>query len=113
MMEGFRDDFADFPEFVPDVENYLPSNCSYMCVDVVSPLICCLSLSILMLNIHSCKKNFDQFIENFQNSILKFSCTILTEAWLTSVRINIFFIFMVIIVMICIAISMEGVSNCL
>ena len=38
----------------------------------------------------SCKKNFDQFIENFQNCILKFSCIILTETWLTSYRDNIF-----------------------
>ena len=90
MMEGFLDDFADFPEFVPDVENSVPSNCSYACVEAVSPLICGLSLSILMLNIRSCKKNFDQFIENFQNCILKFSCIILTETWLTSGRDNIF-----------------------
>ena len=55
-MEAVSNDFADYPEFVPDLENYDPPICSYLNVDDLSPYICSLSLSICMLNIRSCKK---------------------------------------------------------
>ena len=89
-MERHTLNFQNYPEFDPDLENYVPPNCSYMCVDELSPFIFGVSLSILMINIRSCRRNFDHFIENFQNIILKFSCIILTETWLTSDLDNIF-----------------------
>ena len=75
--------FADFPEYVPDLDDYNVPNCSYLNVEDLSPFICSLALSLLMLNIRSCKKNFDNFIANFYNCIKYFSCIILTETWLT------------------------------
>ena len=80
------DYFDDYPEFVPDLENYVSPNCVYLNADDLSPLICSLSLSILMLNIRSCKKNFDSFIANFYNCINSFSCMIFTETWLSEDR---------------------------
>ena len=76
-------DFGDYPEFFPDIDNYVSPNCIYLNVDDLSPFICSLSLSILMLNIRSCKKNFDNFITNFYSCINKFSCIIFTETWLS------------------------------
>ena len=67
MVDDF--DFANFPEYVPDVVNYVAPNCVYLNVDDLSPFICSLSLSILMLNIRSLKKNFDNFIATFYDYV--------------------------------------------
>lgn len=90
MMNGLADDLLDYPEFVPDVENYVPSNCNYMNVEELSYLIFGVSLSILIINIRSCRKNFDHFIEHFQENLFKFSLIIFTETWLTPDYDNIF-----------------------
>ena len=46
-------DLADmndvYSEYVPDLENYIPSSCTYIGVDELSTLISSLSLSIFML----------------------------------------------------------------
>ena len=83
-------DFADFPEYVPNIENYVAPNCMYLNVDDLSPFICSLSLSILMLNIRSCKKNFDNFVANFHHCFQSFSVIIFTETWLTEERDGIY-----------------------
>ena len=85
-MESTADTFANYPEYVPDIDNFVSPKCSYVNVEDLSPFICTLSLSILMLNIRSCKKNFDHFIANFFNCIKSFSCIILTETWLSEER---------------------------
>ena len=106
------DYFDDYPEFVPDLENYVSPNCVYLNADDLSPLICSLSLSILMLNIRSCKKNFDSFIANFYNCINSFSCMIFTETWLSEDRIKCI-ISQVFIAVIYIETIMEVGSNCI
>ena len=83
-------DFADFPEYVPNIENYVAPNCMYLNVDDMSPFICGLSLSILMLNIQSCKKNFDNFVANFHHYFQSFSIIIFTETWLSGERDKIY-----------------------
>ena len=89
-MDAVPVDFADYPEFTPDLDNNFSSNCVYLNVDDLSPYICCLSLSICMLNIRSCKKNFDDFMANFCDYVNTFSCIIFTETWLTEDRDKIF-----------------------
>ena len=89
-MDAVPVDFADYPEFIPDLDNNFSSNCVYLNVDDLSPYICCLSLSICMLNIRSCKKNFDNFMANFCDYVNTFSCIIFTETWLTEDRDKIF-----------------------
>ena len=83
-------DFVNYPEYVPDIENYVAPNCVYLNVDDLSPLVCSLSLSILMLNIRSIKKNFDSFIATFYGYVKSFSCIIFTETWLSDERDKIF-----------------------
>ena len=78
--------FADFPEYEPDIDNYVNPNSSYLDVDDLSPYICSLSLSVLLINIRSCKKNFDSFIAHFYNCIKYFACVIFTETWLSEDR---------------------------
>ena len=75
--------FSDFPEFNPDVDNYVRPNCKYMDVECLSNFINGISLTILMLNIRSRNKNFDQFISTFSDYISYFTCIIWTETWLT------------------------------
>lgn len=80
----------NYPEFIPEVDNYVQPNCQYLSVEGLSHYINGVSLSILMLNIRSCCKNFDQFISTFCNYLKFFTCIILTETWLTQDRDNIF-----------------------
>ena len=86
-MANVADDvFSGYPEYVPNIDNYNVPNCSYLHVEDLSPFICSMAFSILMFNIRSCKKNFDNFIANFYNCITSFSCIVLTETWLTEER---------------------------
>ena len=89
-MAAGADAFFDYPEYVPDLENYVRPNCTYLNVDDLYQLVCGLSLSIFMLNIRSCKKNFDNFVANFNNCINYFSCIIFTETWPSPDRDKIF-----------------------
>ena len=70
--------------------NYIPAGCTYIGVDELSTLISSLSLSIVMLNIRSCFKNFNNFLANFCDCLMSFSCVIFTETWLTPERDKIF-----------------------
>ena len=91
MMAGLIDEnLVNYPTFVPDVDNYMHSNCKYFAVDELSPLIYGVSFSILMLNIRSCRKNFDHFLATFCNYLSYFSCIIFIETWLTCDRDNVF-----------------------
>ena len=80
----------NYPEFIPDIDNYFKQNCMYLNVENLSNYVNGVSLSILMLNIRSCCKNFDQFISTFCSFISYFTCIILTETWLTHERDNVF-----------------------
>lgn len=89
-MDELRDVFVDYPEFIPDVDDYIRPNCKYANVECLSDFINGIPLTILMLNIRSCNKNFDQFLSTFCNYISSFTCIILTETWLSEYRDNIF-----------------------
>ena len=82
-MDELLDVFSDYPEYNPDVNNYVRPNFRYMNVECLSDFINGSSLTILMLNIRSCNKNFDQFISTFCDYISYFTCIVLTETWLT------------------------------
>ena len=79
----------DVPVFVPDVDNWTQPNCNYINVEEL-PVLSCISFTVLMLNIRSCKKNFNQFLAYFCNVISYFSCILLTETWLTADVDNVF-----------------------
>ena len=89
-MDGVGVDFVDYPQYMPDLDNYVQPNCSYLNVDDLYQIVCGLSLSILMFNIRSCKKNFDNFMANFDRCIKYFSCIVFTETWLSPERDRIF-----------------------
>ena len=89
-MDSLADVVADYPQYVPDLDDYVRPNCSYLNVDDLYTFVSGVSLSIFMLNIRSCKKNFDNFMTNFENCIKYFSCMILTETWLSPERDKIF-----------------------
>ena len=87
---NFFDNSFNYPEFNPEVENFEKPNCHYLNVDCLSRYVDGISMSILMINIRSCSKNFDQFISVFCKYLTYFTCIILTETWLTQDRDNIF-----------------------
>ena len=39
-MDITADVFENYPEYVPDVDNFVSPNCSYVNVENLSPLIC-------------------------------------------------------------------------
>ena len=80
----------DVPVFVPDVADWNAAPCDFVDVNDLSNFIHIASFSILMINIHSCKKNFDQFSAYFCDFLAYFSCIIFTETWLTADRDNVF-----------------------
>ena len=89
-MNVLNAEYFDYPEFIPDVDDYLHPNFRYLNVDNLSDFVNGVSLSIFMLNIRSCCKNFDQFILTFCNFLSFFTCIISTETWLTQDRDNVF-----------------------
>ena len=85
-------DFTDFPVFTLDVDDWTPPNCRYADVENITDAVYITSFGILMINIRSCKKNFNSFMAHFNNILAFFSCIIFTETWLTSDLDNIYHI---------------------
>ena len=79
-----------YPEYIPNVDNYVPVDCKFYDLDNFLPFISMTSLNILMLNIRSCRKNFNMFLAYFFQFLTYFSCIILTETWLTEEQDNVF-----------------------
>ena len=75
---------SDVPIFAPDVENWTRVNCDYFDVHDLSAFIRDVSFVLLMVNIRSCRNNFNQFLAYFFSILKYFSCIILTEIWLTA-----------------------------
>lgn len=86
------EDFSlnDVPIFHPDVENWSQVHCDYNDMDSLPAIIKCASFALLLINIRSCRKNFNQFLAYFCNFLTFFSCIILTETWLTADLDNVF-----------------------
>ena len=80
----------DVPVFYPDIENWSSVDCDYNKVNDLPVIMQCASFRLLMLNIRSCRKNFNQFLAYFCNFLTLFSCIILTETWLTADLDNVF-----------------------
>ena len=60
-------EFSDLPVYTPDLENYVSPNCNFIDANNLYPYVSGLSLSILMLNIRSIKRNFNAFTAEFCN----------------------------------------------
>ena len=86
------DPALDIPEFIPEIESFTPANCKYFDIDDFSTFTYNASFTVLMFNIRSCKKNFNQFLAYFCDLLSYFSCIVLTETWLTPERDNVFHI---------------------
>ena len=74
----------DFPIFSIDIDEWIPPNCRYVDVGDLFNAVSFTAFAILLINIRSCKKNFNCFIAHFSNNSSYFSCIIFTETWLTS-----------------------------
>ena len=79
-----------YPKFVPDVDNYVPVDCRFYDFNDFLPLVSAISFNVFMLNIRSCKKNFNMFLAYFSQFLAYFSCIILTETWLIAEQDNVF-----------------------
>ena len=76
-------DFNNLPVFDPQVDNFVPPRCDYIQTENLCSFISGLSLSILLLNIRSQKRNFNVFLSEFSNYLNLFSIIAFTETWLT------------------------------
>ena len=81
---------SDVPIFAPNVENWTCVNCDYFDFHDLSAFIRDVSYVLLMVNIRSCKKKFNQFLAYYFSILKYFSCIILMEIWLTADIDNIF-----------------------
>ena len=79
-----------YPEFKPNVDNCVPVDCKFYDLDDLLPLVSMITFNILMLNIRSCRKNFNMFLSYFSQFLACFSCIVLTETWLTAEQDNVF-----------------------
>ena len=84
--------FAEHPTFKLDIEEFHPPVCKYVefkDIPVYAPLK---QFSLLLFNIRSCRKNFNEFESIFYDYFKNFDCIVLTETWLTHDFDNLFFI---------------------
>ena len=59
------------------------TDCRYAVIEEIPTVLPVNKLSILLLNIRSCRKNFDNFLSYFSNYVCKYSLIVLVETWLT------------------------------
>ena len=76
-------DFTDLPVFIPNIDNYVPVDCNYVKPDDLSSFITTLSLTFLLFNVRSLKRNFNAFLAEFTGYLNMFSFIAFTETWLT------------------------------
>ena len=88
-MDSLALSLDDVPIFIPDVDNWIQPNCNYITVDDLSSFSC-FSFAVLMINMRSCKRNFNQYLTCFCNVLTYFSCILFTETWLTAEVDNVF-----------------------
>ena len=75
--------FHDFPVFSLDTNVNHVTDCRYAVIEEIPTVLPVNKLSILLLNIRSCRKNFDNFSSYFSNYVCKYSLIALVETWLT------------------------------
>ena len=82
--------FVSYPEYSLDTDDVLLPPCIYSDLwDIpVSQNNDC--FPILLFNIRSCRKNFLNFLSQFEKYLLNYSCIVLTETWLTVDFCNLF-----------------------
>ena len=76
--------FNDHPTFHLDIDNVQLPVCRYIDFRDISLCVPIEQFSILLFNVRSCKKNFNEFECTFKEYFRNFSCIALTETWLTS-----------------------------
>ena len=77
------DVFENYPTFSLGTEYDLVPQCRFLNVDDLPVHVPNDKLSILVFNIRSCRKNFNDFICNFSDYFNRFTIIILLETWLT------------------------------
>ena len=75
--------FENYPTFSLGTEYDLVPQCRFLNVDDLPVHVPNDKLSILVFNIRSCRKNFNDFICNFSDYFNRFTIIILLETWLT------------------------------
>ena len=75
--------FIDHPTFILDINEFDFPACNYVefkDIPVCAPLN---QFSLLLFNVRSCRKNFNEFECIFNDYFRHFTCIALTETWLT------------------------------
>ena len=74
--------FENYPTFLLGSELDLVPQCCFLNVDNLSSYVPNNKLSILVFNIRSCRKNFNDFLCNFSDYVCRFTIIVLLETWL-------------------------------
>ena len=89
MDSAFDPDADTYPKYLPDLDNVHVTNCNYCDVSDLH-IFNSLFFSILMINIRSCKKNFNHFLALFSSVLTYFTCIVFTETWLSCESDNVY-----------------------
>ena len=82
--------FETFPEYSLDTDDVSLPPCVYSDLCDIPDSRDDKGFSILLFNIRSCRKNFLNFVSQFENYFTNYSCVVLTETWLTVDFCNLF-----------------------
>lgn len=84
------DEIPNFPRLNLDLDNANLPHCRYLDIANVPLHESGNELSLMLCNIRSCRKNFNNFTCHFNDVIHNYSCIIFVETWLTDVYNNLF-----------------------
>ena len=75
--------FADPPKFVLDIDEFESPICKYVDFKDIPMCAPIKQFSLLLFNIRSCRKNFNEFESIFYEYFRHITCIAFTETWLT------------------------------
>ena len=81
---------ADYPIFKLDIDNFVPPVCNFASLDAVKQSVSKNMFSVLMVNIRSCRQNFNTLLAEMSSYLSLFTCIILTETWLNDANLNVY-----------------------
>lgn len=73
----------NYPKFSVSDEVDVVPHCVYLDIDSISTFVPDNTLSILIFNVRSCRKNFSNFLNHFSDYVCRFTIIVLVETWLT------------------------------
>ena len=74
---------ANYPTFSLDTDIITLPECLYIDIDSIPTFIPNNKLSILVVNIRSCRKNFNVFVSHFFEHLPRFTIIVFVETWLS------------------------------